>query len=94
MMFSTAATSRAGRSNGNVTNPYVRHAEAPSTRAASNTSGGIAWSPASKTYVVNGSDTKIPTVTIAPITVESSPSQSTGWPMTPSDWSAGLRIPK
>jgi hypothetical protein len=44
--------------------------------------------------VVNGSDTNTPTAIIAPITVASSPSQSTGAARIPSDTSAWLRIPK
>jgi hypothetical protein len=50
----TAATSRAGRSNGSVTNRKRRQEEAPSIRAASYNAGSMFWRPASSKSATNG----------------------------------------
>jgi len=43
MTLMSSATRNDGRSSGNVIERYVRHGDAPSTRAASYSSAGIVW---------------------------------------------------
>src|SRR5215472_3517674 len=70
------ATRNEGRSSGSVIERYDRQREAPSTRAASYSSPGIVWSPASSAYVVNGSETKTATTIIQMSAEVGRPSQS------------------
>ena len=65
MMLMSAATRSAGRSSGRVTSCTRFHGLAPSIAAASYSSAGTVCSPASTTYVVNGTETKMATKIIA-----------------------------
>src|SRR5580704_13923784 len=71
----TAATTKAGRSSGSVIERYPRHQDAPSILAASDSSPGITCSPASRVYVVNGSDTNTATPIIQANALSGRPSQ-------------------
>src|SRR5579859_6338152 len=76
MTLMSKATTTAGRSSGNVIEKYVRHVDAPSTRAASYTSGGMVCRPARIAYVVNGNDTNTATTIIQTKAAVGRPSQS------------------
>ena len=85
MKFSDVIEVMIGRRLGSVTAVKRRHAPAPSMAAASWSSSGICWSPASSVTVVCGMPTHTPTTITAGRAVEKSASQlmSSGRPRAP-----------